>query len=71
MGYTLVLILGAVAVVALVVAMMSARRRPAGRTGAGDDVTPKNPSAESPTPDASSTTGSRVTNEAQRHTPPA
>lgn len=71
MGYTLVLIIGAAVVLVLLVAMMSGRKRPVGRTAPGNDITPKMPSAEYPTPDASKTASRQTSDTAQRHTPPA
>jgi|GEM_PF-3950592 hypothetical protein len=71
MGYIFVLILGAVVIVGLLVAFMSGRKRAVGQTGRADDMTVKAPSAEQPTPGASSTASPGKSDTAQRHTPPA
>lgn len=71
MGYIVLLVLGIAAIVVLAAALMSGRRRPAGRTWPGKDITPKQPAANEPTPGASDTAPPGQAEQAQRHTPPA
>jgi len=72
MGYIVVLILGTVVVVGLLALFVGGRKRPVGQTNPrGDDVTPKRPAADEPTPGASSTANQAQVRAAQKHTPPA
>lgn len=71
MGYILVLILGVTVVVVLAVAFMGGKKRPVGRAAPGNDVTPKQPAANGPTPGASDTASNREADAAQRRIPPA
>lgn len=71
MGYILLLILSVAAVVVLAAAFMGGRKRPTGRVAPRNDVTHKTPSADAPTPGASSTASQSDADAAQRHTPPA
>jgi hypothetical protein len=72
MGYTLLLIVGAVVLVGVIVLFMSGRRRSAGQTQVGrGDVTQKQPAADEPNPAASSTASNSQSTAAQTRTPPA
>ncbi len=71
MGYILLLILGVVVVFVLVAAFMGGQKRAKGRVEPRNDMTPKTPAADEPTPGASSTATNSEASAAQRHTPPA
>lgn len=71
MGYILLLFIGGIVLVGLLVMFMGGRRRGAGPTHPGGDVTHKTPAADEPTPAASSTASSAQSYTAQNRTPPA
>jgi hypothetical protein len=71
MGYIVVIVVGAVVVLALLFIFIGGRKRPTGRAWSKGDVTFKQPAANEPTPGASSTASNSEANAAQRRTPPA
>lgn len=71
MGYILLLIIGAAVLIGLFVMFVGRSRKPAGRTSPADDVTHKNPSADEPTPTASSSATTAQASAAEKRIPPA
>jgi hypothetical protein len=71
MGYILLLVVGAAVLIGLAFLFMGGRRRPAGRTMGGGDVTRKTPAADDVTPAASDTASQSEASAAQKKIPPA
>jgi hypothetical protein len=71
MGYIFVLAIGALLVLVIVVAAMRGSRHKGGKTLGGDDVTPRQPAGEEPTPGASSMAPQSRIENAQKRVPPA
>jgi hypothetical protein len=71
MGYILTLVIGGVVVIGIIAMLVAGKKRSAGQTHRGDDVSVKKPAADEPTPGASNTAGSAQIRSAQKHTPPA
>ncbi len=71
MGYVFILVIGALALLVIVIAAMRGSRRTGGRTLGGNDVTPRRPASDEPTPGASATESPAQVRAAQKHVPPA